>query len=1116
MPFPSGPDLLLAVVRKATEGEYAVESEIGRGGMAAVFLATDLALDRRVAIKVMLPDLEAVAENSDRFLIEARAAARLDHPGIVTVYSVKHRDGLLFIVMKYIGGRTLDALLTDPAEIPLAVAAGLIGHLAEALHFAHGEGVVHRDVKPSNVLLDARGRPVITDFGIAKVTTSPSITLTGALIGTPAYMSPEQCRGLPATVLSDQYSLGVLAYELLARRRPFTGSLFELIHAHCDDAPTPLSLLRPDVDAELSDAVMRMLSKNPRDRWPHLGDVSRLFLHGSGLAAGMTHVRHDASRMAGTKSAGSEPGHRHAIAIDMTRQDTEQVTTPVPALVITPANPTVEVGASITLRLSESSGASLAGIQIVWRSEDPSVAVVDAEGHVKGVGVGLAKISAAAGPALGRATVTVKAAEVDALVVTPQKAEFEADDQRSLVVTALDARGNVMPTPKVVWVSSDVAVCVVSEQGVAHGVAAGKAVVTARFGEVAGTATVRVRPTTVARVVVEPGELAIEVEEKRQVLATVFGSRDRALPGRTLTWKSSAPTVATVDASGLVQALESGTAAIVASSEGKEGICSVTVRSQPVAAVRIQPARLQLELGRSLQLHAVAEDRRGRPMPNHSLEWRSDNSALVLIDSSGKVHGAAIGKTTVRARADGAVSAIEVEVVPRPVAQMYIASHQPTLEVGGHLALHVLLLDSEGGTLTGREVGWASSDDTVARVNGTGVVEARRSGTATITATCGVVRTSTTLSVPAVVAVPAVPPAIEEARAAAAASVQSAPVISEPARTPPVETVRRAPAARRRVSVPVIAGSVLVIATLAVGWGLLRPRGPLAGGAEGTAPPADVDTARAGVEAPANSTGAGGVEQQDAARLPGAPGRTPTVPRGGDAAGGVVAATPLRSGAPVVRGAPPGAGSERATATEPVVAAPTGAARTDSARTQAAEVASGGDVKTAAATVAPPQRTDSTPGRVADSAARAAPSATARPPAAAPSPTEPSRPSTGEPIRRTVQCGEGSAAAAAVGAALRANPAQRLIDIYVPQDEADRAMEQALASVVRDAQRLRADARPVRSEVVGDHCEWVMALDLNWTNAFGQPRRRSVQLRAEFEGSGGGVQLKRLFGARGL
>lgn len=1114
MPFPSGPDLLLAVVRKATDGEYAVESEIGRGGMAAVFLATDLALDRRVAIKVMLPDLEAVKENADRFLIEARAAARLDHPGIVTVYSVKHRDGLLFIVMKYIGGRTLDALLGDPAEIPLEVAAGLVGHLAEALHFAHGEGVVHRDVKPSNVLLDSRGRPVITDFGIAKVTTSPSITLTGALIGTPAYMSPEQCRGLPATVLSDQYSLGVLAYELLARRRPFTGSLFELIHAHCDDAPTPLSLLRPDVSVELSDAVMRMLSKNPRDRWPHLGDVSRTFLHGSGQTAGMTHVRHDASRMAGTQSASSDPGHRHAIAIDVTRQDTEQVTTPVPALVITPANPTVEVGATITLRLSESSGASLAGIQIVWRSEDPSVAVVDAEGQVRGVGVGLAKISAGAGPALGRATVTVKAAVVDALVVTPQKAELEADDQLAMVVTALDARGNVMPTPVVVWVSSDVGVCVVSDQGVAHGVAAGKAVVAARFGEVAGTATVRIRPTAVARVAVDPGELAIEVEEKRQLSATVYGSRDRALASRTLTWKSSAPTIASVDASGVVQAFEPGTAAIVASSEGKEGICSVTVRSQPVTAVRIQPARLQLELGRSLQLHAVAEDRRGRPMLNLSLEWRSDNSSLVLIDSSGKVHGAAIGKTTVRARADGATSAIEVEVVPRPVAQMYIASHQPTLGVGEQLALHVLLLDSEGGTLSGREVIWASSDSNIARVNRQGVVEARHSGTTTLTATCGIVRTSTTLSVPAVAAAPVAAPSIEAGRAAAASAPDS-PVSSEPAPKLSMESVRGAPAGRRRVSVPVIAGGVLVVAALAVGWGLLRPSGQLAGGAEGVTALGGADTAQESGVAPSEAAGAGGVGQ-GTAPLSRAPGRMPTVPRGVDTAGGASAAATLRPGAPLPGDAPSGAVGARRRAGEPVGAAPPSAARADTAKPLAPGVTSGGDAKLAGAPViTPPVRTDLPPARGTDSATRVAP-ITARPAAAAPAPTEPSRPSASDPVRRTVQCGEGSAVAAAVGAALRTNTAQRLLDAYLPQDEADRAMEQALTSIVRDAQRLRADARPVRSEIVGDHCEWVMSLDLNWTNAFGQPRRRSVQVRAEFDVSGGGALLKRLFGARGL
>jgi serine/threonine protein kinase len=263
-------DLLLARVQAATEGEYRIERELGRGGMAAVFLARDLSLERRVAIKVMLPDLMSVSGVQDRFVVEARTVAHLDHAGIVTVYSVKQRDDLTFIVMKYIDGRTLDAIMKDHRAVDLPVLASIIGQVAEALHFAHTEGIVHRDVKPSNIIIDTRGRPFVTDFGIAKVTSARSITLTGSMIGTPAYMSPEQCRGLPATAASDQYALGVLAYEILSGILPFDGSLFELIHAHSNEPPRPLNEIAPALDAEVVRTVHRMLEKNPRDRHPSL------------------------------------------------------------------------------------------------------------------------------------------------------------------------------------------------------------------------------------------------------------------------------------------------------------------------------------------------------------------------------------------------------------------------------------------------------------------------------------------------------------------------------------------------------------------------------------------------------------------------------------------------------------------------------------------------------------------------------------------------------------------------------------------------------------------------------------------------------------------------------
>ena len=276
----TGPEMLLERVRAATADEYHIDREIGRGGMAAVFLARDIALERRVAIKVMLPDLMTVQGVQDRFVIEARTAAHLDHPGIVTVYAVKQRAGLLFIVMKFIEGHTLEGVLRSQGRLdPIAVAL-IGGRVAEALNFAHGEGVVHRDVKPSNIMIDARGRPVVTDFGIARVMTAQSITVAGSMLGTPTHMSPEQCRGLPATAASDQYALGVTMYELLTGRVPFTGSLFELITAHCEQTPPPLSDFVGGVDPGLEHTVMRMLAKDPQERWGSMTEViQRLAAH---------------------------------------------------------------------------------------------------------------------------------------------------------------------------------------------------------------------------------------------------------------------------------------------------------------------------------------------------------------------------------------------------------------------------------------------------------------------------------------------------------------------------------------------------------------------------------------------------------------------------------------------------------------------------------------------------------------------------------------------------------------------------------------------------------------------------------------------------------------------
>ena len=271
---------LLQKLRQATIGEYEIRGELGRGGMAAVFLAHDLHLNRKVAIKVMLPGLVFGERMWDRFLAEARTAAKLDHPNIIYIHSVKEKDRFVFFVMKYVDGRALDDLLAQQRPLPIPVAQMVLVEVARALDYAHREGVVHRDIKPANIMIDQKGNSIVMDFGIARAPDTQHFTQTGATIGTPAYMSPEQCHGLETTAASDQYSLGILAYELLSGAAPFKGTPIELQIAHMQDTPKPLRDLRPELSPELSSAVMRMLEKEPGERWPSLQHLVPVFGRG--------------------------------------------------------------------------------------------------------------------------------------------------------------------------------------------------------------------------------------------------------------------------------------------------------------------------------------------------------------------------------------------------------------------------------------------------------------------------------------------------------------------------------------------------------------------------------------------------------------------------------------------------------------------------------------------------------------------------------------------------------------------------------------------------------------------------------------------------------------------
>src|SRR6185312_10292900 len=257
-------------VTAAVGDAYQVNAEIGRGGMAVVYRATDVRLKRAVAIKVLPPELAFRGDVRRRFLREAQTAAQLSHPNIVPIFSVDERDGIVFFVMGLVDGESLAARIAR-GPLSIADARRILGDVAGALAYAHAHGVVHRDVKPDNILIEREGgRPMVTDFGIARAVEADSrLTVTGIAVGTPAYMSPEQALGeRDVDGRSDIYSLGVVAYQALSGVLPFQASNTPaMLVKHVSEAPDPIGDRCSDVPPALAAAIDHALAKRPEQRW---------------------------------------------------------------------------------------------------------------------------------------------------------------------------------------------------------------------------------------------------------------------------------------------------------------------------------------------------------------------------------------------------------------------------------------------------------------------------------------------------------------------------------------------------------------------------------------------------------------------------------------------------------------------------------------------------------------------------------------------------------------------------------------------------------------------------------------------------------------------------------
>ncbi|NNG16698.1 MAG: protein kinase [Gemmatimonadales bacterium] len=664
-------DPILLALRDATIGDYEVLAELGRGGMAAVYLAHDLALDRKVAIKVLFPALLTGEGAAERFMREARTAASLNHPNIIPIYAVKEHESLLYIVMRFVGGRGLDSVLEERPTLPIPMVKAILNEVGEALGYAHRRGVIHRDIKPGNILLDEEGRAVITDFGIAKVSAADSITRTGGVVGTPSYMSPEQCTAGEVTGASDQYSLGLVGYEMLTGDRPFTGeSVMQLMYLRCTQDPPPIAEARPDCPPDLAKALMRMLRREPQNRWDSV--ESAVEAVGSPPSGERDAIRREMAVLA-------ESGQSRRISMGI-----RTPTSPVPA--------TKEQ--AVTAGAKPARGLRTRQLWLRWVVPALAAVAVISWLVLRGWGGGPA---IQAGPAFILAPEAVAPSGTTATVaagleITPPSLTLDAGTAAPLIARATDESGDLLPGAVIEWETSDPAVAGVSALGIVTGLKAGLAIITASSGGVVITSTVTVRalPAGVPR---EPAPAANAAAVRSIELSPSLDSfpvgraqpfavelRDVAgnvVAGRSVSWTSSSPSVATVSLDGVVTALGEGTTRITASSEGVSRSATLVVVPVPVARIEITPNAPSVAVGEAIQLTAVLRDGSGQRLRSRPVDWSSGAPGIATVSFGGSVTGVAAGQAEIIASSSGREARAAVIVTPGEPAP---EAAQPTSE----------------------------------------------------------------------------------------------------------------------------------------------------------------------------------------------------------------------------------------------------------------------------------------------------------------------------------------------------------------------------------------------------------------------------------------------------
>ena len=707
-------------LRQATLGEFEIGRELGRGGMAAVFLGHEISLDRKVAIKVMSPGLLMGDGMIDRFKREAITIAHLNHPNIVSCYSVRQAEGLHFFVMRYIRGRSLEQLIHHAGRLPLPIVRSILCQVGSALTYAHRSRVVHRDIKPANILIDEDGNAVVTDFGIAKVAELPGQTHTGALVGTPAYMSPEQCDGGEVSGASDQYSLGAVAYEMVAGVPPFTGSTLTVMQAQVERIPRPIRELCPDCPPDFEAAVLRMLAKDPAERFANMAEAK--------AALGATPLMEDDPllvELCRLATAGSSPPLGTPTPVSPTPY-TRSSPAPRPSLagqassvVILPPPAELAVGDGFALvaLVRGDHGVPLPGKTVEWESDAPDVLHIDATRKVAtAVAPGAATLTARCDGIESRVRVLVPASVAEPFdsqdsdppasieISTPPKS-IRVGDSFVLTAMLLDRAGRPLHYNSVLWNTSDVRIAVVTAEGWVAALGEGPVTLTAVRGDASGSVTLQVEPAVAAsKPMRAPKPIRAPKHQVRPSEPTPprrTGRRRRGASLRSALVKGTIGAAAVGAAVWLLGGLrdfrvDRGSPSAEVSDSGpstpdssprmgagdsappaeREPAASPGVKSRPRRAARPGPAvngsvsiapHEPVRAGETVTLTAVVLDGQNRPVTNPELTWASREPDLALVDSTtGKVLAKAPGTAHIVAQSgpDSAIS--ELTVLPSP------------------------------------------------------------------------------------------------------------------------------------------------------------------------------------------------------------------------------------------------------------------------------------------------------------------------------------------------------------------------------------------------------------------------------------------------------------------